>query len=154
MGYPQPRRRSYGTVLHFCGILFVRAAWFPVLILVVHGILAVGFNAYSQWPPSDMLIHFAGGIAIAYFFERALRVLQSARVLGETETVLRYMLVFALTVSAAVFWEFGEYISDHTIGTQSQLGLNDTLRDMAFGITGGSVYLAGIFARSRQKQSR
>jgi len=58
------------------------------------------------------------------------------------------LLIFALTGTATVFWEFAEFFSDQLFATHAQLGLGDTLLDMALGIGGGITYLTAA-ARSR-----
>ncbi|MCH7761940.1 hypothetical protein IIA15_11170 [candidate division TA06 bacterium] len=138
----EPAKRAKSTIASRTPKLLLRVVWFPVLVVLSHLILSNVFDAYRHYPHFNMLIHFAGGIAIAYFFDGALRVFQSAGSVGELDAFLRFTLLFSLTATTAVFWEFAEFISDLTLGTQSQLGLKDTLLDMALGIMGGLVLLA------------
>jgi hypothetical protein len=46
-----------------------------------------------------------------------------------------------------VFWEFAEFTSDALFGTQAQLGLDDTMLDMALGIAGGLSYAVTTWRR-------
>ena len=119
-----------------------RALWFPLAVFVAHVVLACVLFAYDYFPPIDAPVHVLGGIAIAFSVWRGMDVLVSTGFLAPVQPVLRGVLVFALTSTAAVFWEFAEFVSDHTIGTRAQWGLEDTLKDMLLGIVGGLVYLA------------
>jgi hypothetical protein len=86
-------------------------------------------------------MHVLGGIAVAFSLCRGIDVLVNSGFLERVQPALLAVLVFALTSTAAVFWEFVEFVSDYTIGTNSQVGLNDTLIDMLLGIIAGLVYL-------------
>jgi hypothetical protein len=122
--------------------LFLEAFWPPLAIFVAHVVLSRVLLAYELFPPLDGPVHVLGGIAIAYAVWHGIEVLVSTGVLEPVQDSIRWVLVSALTCTAAVFWEFLEYISDHTIGTHAQLGLEDTLVDMLLGIAGGLIYLA------------
>ena len=99
-------------------------------------------------------MHPLGGIAITYFFSRALTILQKSGLVGAVDQRVRTVLLFALTATAAVFWEFGEFLVDHFFGTRMQRGLEDTLLDMFLGIVGGVGYLSagalGLVSREKQ----
>ncbi len=82
-------------------------------------------------------MHLLGGMAIAFFFSRLLDILGDYTIVDRVDGLLRAIFLIALTATAAVLWEFAEYISDHSLGTQTQGGLADTLLDMLFGILGG-----------------
>ncbi len=82
-------------------------------------------------------MHLLGGMAIAFFFSRLLDILGDYTIVDRVDGLLRAIFLIALTATAAVLWEFAEYISDHSFGTQVQLDLADTLLDMLFGILGG-----------------
>lgn len=82
-------------------------------------------------------MHLLGGVAIAFFFWQVTAVAQRHNLIAALEGLTRIVLVFAMVASATVFWEFAEWISDHTIGTHAQGGLDDTLFDMLCGLIGG-----------------
>jgi len=123
----------------------LRAAWAPALVFSLHVFISRVLNAYLWFPPLDIPMHFFGGVAIAYFFASCLRVLPADAIAYELRTWLVATLVFALTSTATVFWEFAEFFSDRLFGTHAQLGLEDTLLDMALGVAGGLIYLAMAF---------
>lgn len=125
-----------------------RAAWPPVLVFTVHAIASRAMHAYARWPLLDVPMHLLGGVAIAFFFERALAVLREARELGPADPRLEPVLLMALVGTSTVLWEFSEFFADRLLGTRAQLGLEDTLADMAIGLAGGALYLGWRSLRS------
>jgi len=130
--------------------LVLRAGWAPLLVFLMHGTLAGWvFDIYTLHPRFDVPMHVLGGFAIAYFLTACVAAVprevieQSARPLAEA------VVVIGLTITAAVGWEFAEYVSDNLLGTHLQHGLDDTMRDMAFGILGGLVFVLVRFWRGR-----
>ncbi len=119
-----------------------RHGWPSMAVFLVHEVCAHGIDAYGRWPAVDIPLHFAGGLAIAYFIAGALDVLGRRRWIREPDGVLRAAVVFGLTCAAAMFWEFAEWLADHTLGTRCQLGLADTLGDLLTGMLGGLMFLA------------
>lgn len=61
---------------------------------------------------------------------------------------MQAVVVLGMTGTATVFWEFAEFVSDRFFGTHAQVGLEDTLLDMALGVAGGLAYLASAYQRS------
>jgi hypothetical protein len=118
-----------------------RSGWPAIALFSFHVIASRGFDAYERFPPLDIPMHILGGVVIAYFFHGACLAASSHRIFGQFHRVTHMVLVFALTGTATVFWEFGEFISDRTFGTHAQLGLEDTLGDMLLGICGGILLL-------------
>ena len=119
-----------------------RAAWAPILVFSLHVVAARVLGLYRLWPPTDIPMHFLGGIAIAFFFAHAYRAAEEFDLLGRPSAVLYVVMVFALTCSSTVFWEFAEFLSDRYLGSHMQNGLEDTLGDMLVGILGGLAFLA------------
>ena len=129
-----------------------RAAWAPILVFGIHEVSArLGF--YGAWPPLDIPMHFLGGIAIAYFFGQAYRAAEERDLLGWPGEILYVVMVFALTCSSTVFWEFAEFLSDRYLGSHMQNGLEDTLGDMLVGILGGLAFLGGSALTRSASQS-
>src|SRR5262245_35746481 len=110
-----------------------RAGWAPILVFGLHVVAARVLGLYRLWPPTDIPMHFFGGVAIAFFFAHAYRAAEELDLLGQPSAVLYVVMVFALTCSATVFWEFAEFLSDRYFGTHMQNGLEDTLGDMLIG---------------------
>ena len=126
-----------------------QVAWFPILVFTVHVLASQLFHAYEAWPPLDIPMHFVGGFAIAYFSWGFLEAFEAERLLGPSKGVLRLLLIFTLTCTAAVFWEFSEFAVDHLFDVGAQRGLFDTLKDMALGITGCGAFLGIALSRSQ-----
>jgi hypothetical protein len=117
------------------------SAWFPSIVFGAHVVASRGFDAYEWFPPLDVPMHVLGGVAIAFFIAGAVASAERHHLVEPLETIVRTLLVLALVTSATVFWEFAEWVADHTIGTHAQKGLDDTLFDMLCGIIGGAVFV-------------
>jgi purine-cytosine permease-like protein len=113
------------------------ALWAPLAVFVAHIILSLAFNGYQRITGLDIPMHLLGGMATAFFFSRLLDILGDYTLVERVDGLLRAIFLIALTATAAVLWEFAEYTSDHSFGTQTQGGLEDTLLDMLLGILGG-----------------
>jgi len=131
---------TYASLRSVVREVSIGAAWFPIIVFTIHVVVAKGFDAYRWFPPLDIPMHVIGGVAIAYFVWCTVAVAERHNVITTIDDALRIVLVLALVTTATVFWEFAEWISDHTIGTHAQGGLDDTLFDMLCGIIGGGVY--------------
>lgn len=128
------------TILWHC---FWRGGWMPALVLMMHAVGVYGFDAYRRWPAYDIPMHFAGGLAIAAFALSSIEVLSEHRVIRPVERPVQWVLAFALTATAAVHWEFAEWVADLTIHLDTQMGLDDTILDMLLGVMGGVLVLIG-----------
>jgi len=113
------------------------AAWAPAAVLVLH---LVAGAIFGHEPVVDPVMHLSGGIAAAYFFRRGASIAGLA--FGSPTRLASDLLAFGLTASAALFWEIGEYSLDRLAGTVTQGGLDNTMRDLIFGVTGAALYLA------------
>ena len=126
---------------HWSIAALLEAGWAPAALFVLHLLLSRVLRLYLAHPTVDIAMHLLGGLAIAFFFWRAGVLASEAGVIGGINRIGIGVVVFGLTCAAAVFWEFAEYVSDRYLGTKSQLGLSDTLRDMLCGIVGGSAFV-------------
>lgn len=113
-----------------------RRGWLPLAVFAFHLLASFVLNAYEAWPPLDIPMHFTGGVAIAYFAWGAVDAFEEYGLLQTSTGLLRGLLVFGLATTAAVFWEFAEYLVDRFAGVKVQLGLTDTLLDMLLGQLG------------------
>jgi hypothetical protein len=118
----------------------LRASWAPWLVFLLHVFASRVLHAYLFFPPLDIPMHFFGGVAIAYFFAACVRALGVTSQPPVPAGVAPALLVFSLTCSTSVFWEFAEFFSDRLFGTHAQLSLEDTLLDMALGTAGGALF--------------
>ncbi len=128
------------------------AGWAPALVFVIHVVMSRALGAYLALPALDVPMHFAGGVAIAFFLWRSVNIDAAGPVLGSMTLFGRRCLTFASVCTATVVWEFAEWVSDHLGWSLAQLGLGDTLLDMLLGIAGGVFFLvvsASLPPRSR-----
>ncbi len=127
--------------------LFKIGGWAPLLVLATHLFLSRVMHAYLIWPPTDIPVHFAGGLAIAFFVSRCFQALPRETIRRSRVVLLELLLVMALTATTAVFWEFAEFTDDRLFGTNIQISLANTMQDLAMGILGAAVFAA---IRARQ----
>jgi len=106
------------------------------------------FNVFTSFPGIDIPIHFLGGVATGFFFHRLCLNASRMGIFGPYHAVTHGVLVFGLVCAAAVFWEFGEFISDQFFGTHAQLSDADTMTDLLLGVSGGVSFVLA-FAISR-----
>jgi uncharacterized membrane protein YjdF len=126
-----------------------QAGWAPLLVFLVYLVTAFVLDLFDVLPRLDLAMHFAGGLATAFFISRALAVHQQLWPSRQLSSRREAALVLVLTLAVALLWELAEFTSDRLFGTQEQLGSADTLRDLLAGFLGAIVYLAlpGVFAR-------
>ena len=120
--------------------------WAPLLVLGMHLFLSRFVHAYTIWPAIDMPVHFAGGMAIAFMVARCFQHLPRESLHPGRVALLELLLAVCLTVTAAVLWEFAEFAGDRLFGANVQVGLNNTMRDIAMGIS-GAIVVAALRAR-------
>jgi len=119
---------------------FRQAAWAPLAVFVFYALAAKDFNAYILYPWLDMPTHFCGGLAITYFYLVA--AIHAQPLTGAIPRPVLLLMSLGVTAMTAVFWEFAEYASDVLLGTKMNLGVADTLSDLFFGLSGGTVMVA------------
>ena len=121
--------------------------WAPLLVFATHVFIDRVIGLYELYPPTDIPMHFAGGLAIAFFISTCFQNLPREAVKPERIAILELLLAGSLTATAAVFWEFAEFTLDQVFGTNVQIGLANTMKDMALGVGGAIAYMT---IRSRQ----
>ncbi len=119
--------------------LLLRAGWAPLLVLVFHRIVY-----HTPWrQPLDFVMHYSGGVAIAFFLWHALDCF--AHWFGALTPFARYVFTFALACTVGLFWEFAELYSDVVHHTHIQHSVHETMRDLVADATGALTTLAGVF---------
>ena len=118
-------------------------AWLPVLVFGTHILMARVFHIYTAWPDVDIVMHFGGGFAIAFFVSGCFRALPRGEVNRSRIVLLELLLIGSLTTTSAVFWEFREFANDLWFGTNSQVSLANTMQDLAVGIMGSGLFILG-----------
>ncbi|WP_395742232.1 hypothetical protein [Prosthecobacter sp.] len=119
--------------------LLLRAGWAPVAVLIFHR--AIMFTPWRK--PLDFVMHYSGGVAIAFFLWHALDCF--AHWFGQLTAFARYLFTFALACTVGLFWEFAELYSDVFHGTHIQQSVRETLRDLIADATGALTTLALVW---------
>ena len=126
-----------------CGKVLKVGGWAPLLVFATHMFMSHALNAYDWWPSIDVPMHFSGGLAIAFFVSRCFQTLPRQDVPQGRLAILELLLIGSLTATVAVFWEFAEFSLDQVFGTNVQVNLANTMKDMALGIL-GAIMLIGM----------
>jgi hypothetical protein len=116
--------------------LLLRAGWAPMAVLIFHR--AIQHTIYRQ--PLDFVMHFSGGVAIAFFLWHALDCF--AHWFGQLTPFARYLFTFTLACTVGLFWEFAELFSDIVYHTHIQFSVRETMRDLIADATGALTTLA------------
>jgi hypothetical protein len=121
-------------------------------VLVLH-ILFVLTNAYSV-THLDSLMHFCGGIALGLMISSLLTWAVRRAWFPWPGQLIEAVLIVALVASGAVCWEFYEWLSDRYLGTLLQLTLDDTIKDLALGLSGGVVSAAANYCSCTRRETK
>ena len=109
---------------------------FPILVLLFH-VLVISFtDFYRIFPWFDVLMHFAGGIAVGYSFIKILDYSQKEGFV-QLNRAARIIFVISLVALTAVLWEFFEFSLTYITKMSFQGNFADTILDLFLGITGG-----------------
>ncbi len=120
-------------------------AWAPLCIVGIY-IFGLALDLYDLYPWLDMPTHFLGGIAITHFYRSA--IWNSQKVIGDTPPPVQALLAFTATGTTTILWEFYENTIDHFFGFTTVRGLEETIVDMAMGLSGALVL--SLFYRRRR----
>jgi hypothetical protein len=122
------------------------AGWAPLSVFVTHVIALLAFDAYTAIASADLVMHFIGGMVMAFFLHRASINAARMGIMGAHHQITHRILVFTSTCTVALFWEFGEFTLDQVFGTFSQPSLRDTFSDLLFGTLGAAVFILATAA--------
>ena len=122
----------------------------PTLLFCLH-LVMVFLGFYKRHPRLDIPMHVLGGAFIAYSFSLALTYFQQRKILSEMNVLSRSVFLFALTSTATVIWELGEFTIDFFFSTNAQASLEDTMLDMFLGLVGGTALIV-FLARDEIKE--
>ncbi len=120
----------------------------PFLIFLLDEVL------YNFWPDFsltwhlDNYLHIMGGMSIAASSIVALRIAERGGWV-KINSAATFFVVVAFVMSAAVVWEFYEFLHDYFYGTHFQPSNADTVKDLFMGLTGGAAWCLGHLARRK-----
>ena len=112
------------------------SAWAPFSVFSFY-VIGLALHLFRMLPFIDIPTHFLGGVTITYFYRAAIR--NSQKFLGDIPIPIQVLLAFTATGTTTVLWEFYENFIDHFFGTHMVRGLEDTIMDMAMGLSGALV---------------
>lgn len=125
----------------------VSAGWAPALVVILHALLG---EYFGHEPFVDPVAHFAGGMAIAYFFHK-LMIVYPERV-GNPTLFVRGIALIGLAALAALAWELMELFSDMLFKSFIQFSAANTLRDLSLGVAGACVTAVLVARRNSSDQ--
>jgi hypothetical protein len=114
---------------------------FPVIVFLVHLIASRILHLYTIFPNLDIPFHYLGGLSIAYASTQILSYLEKEKITAALNGMIFLVLIFCLTATAAVFWEFAEFIGDQLLDANIQVSLANTMQDQFLGILGGMTWV-------------
>lgn len=117
---------------------------FLVLIFLL-GFVFRFLGLYRIFSWLDIVLHFIGGVSIAYFFIESLRVFNKKIILRNR--FFEIIIIVSLVSFAAVGFEFFEFFINFIFkpAISFQGTLEDTMSDLFFGIFGG--FLMSLFRK-------
>jgi hypothetical protein len=123
-----------------------QALWAPLTVFYLHKLAA---RSFGHEPYVDPVMHFFGGIAIAFFFWKSTNCCN--HYLGHWTPKARAILAFSLATLVAAAWELMELLlvtyrntSLISRNTSTELWLATLSRDLILGIS-GTVLFFGIY---------
>ena len=121
--------------------------FFPISVFALH-VLAVAIGAYSLFPWFDIPMHCIGGGSIAVSSFLFFRELHKRKQIGNIRPWVMVLLAVCLTTTMAVLWEFSEFFLDqHFVNLNAQVGLRDTMADLALGMIGGFIFSVALLRK-------
>jgi hypothetical protein len=122
---------------------------FPGIVFLVHLFASKILNLYTIFPNLDIPFHYVGGLSIAYTSTQVLSYLEKEKISVSLNKVLFLILTISLTATAAIFWEFAEFIGDRLMDTNIQISLANTMQDQFLGILGGITWAFVYYGKNK-----
>jgi hypothetical protein len=131
---------------------FLLIFWPPIFVFLLHAFLVGVIHIYDFYPWLDGPMHYLGGLSMAYSVFMAWTYLQARRAIRPIDRFIELVLVFTSVTTIAVFWEFGEYLLDRFLGTDLQVSLPNTMKDLLMGILGAGTLVLYKTLKSSRKE--
>ena len=125
----------------------MKPAWAPSFVFMIH-VIALSFQLYKTYPPTDIPMHFFGGVSMAYFLHKAFVAASLITTGAPPNRLLQSLLIFTGTCMVAVFWELIEFFLSWALSTDLQGSLADTTKDLLLGMIGGLCFTAAVNLRT------
>jgi len=115
----------------------------PIILFVINCIILIlNLHENNYW--ISILEHFLGGLFISYSYYSFILFLQDKQIISPTNSLTLSLFIISLTGTTTVLWELAEFMVDYFFDIHMQLGLGDTMLDMALGILGSITALVYI----------
>ena len=111
---------------------------FPGIVFLAHLIAVTVLDLSTMYPNLDIPFPSMGGLSLSSPTSPILSFLASEKITAALSRLIFLMLLFSLTATTTVFWEFAEFILDQLLDTTLQPSIANTMQDQFLGILGGS----------------
>ena len=118
--------------------------YYPLAILMVLHATFLPLGVYST-PHLDSVMHLLGGVALGMSVLGVLTLAIRKTWCPDPGKTVELVLIVSLVASGAVCWELYEWLSDWAFGTNLQLTVTDTVKDMFLGLLGGVLFAGYVF---------
>ena len=108
----------------------------PVFFFMLHMFLDLVFNIYDKFPWFSSVMHFAGGIILAFTFFPLLNYLNREKYFF-SDKFTRFVFTISLVALFAIFWEFYEFTMVNLFDLDWNMTYNDTIWDLFVDLAGG-----------------
>jgi hypothetical protein len=140
------KKRFYITLPWELNLLIVLA-----LFIHVSGNIRGWYEIF--YPFYDKIAHFIASSAVAILgFISAVIFDQYTEIKINRALIIFFIIIFTMAIGSC--WEIGEFLSDKSLGTSFQHGLDDTMWDLMFDLIGGLVVgiLGTVYLRKLPKE--
>lgn len=120
------------------------------LFLTMSSVMGSALGVYGAIASWDSWAHLYSGVVLGWVGLFVVRIVERQT---KAELPQWFSLCVAVMTALALgaIWEVGEFMSDRSIGTTTQFGLEDTIVDMAAaGVGAGIVVVAAVWLRVPQ----
>jgi uncharacterized membrane protein YjdF len=146
------------TPMIICKKFHATLPWELNLLIALALFLHIGGNIrgwYEILPWWDKVAHFVSSavVAILGFILAVVLDQYTEAIKMNHQMIIFFVLIFTMGLGA--LWEIGEFLCDSILGTQMQLGLEDTVWDLIFDLIGGGIIaIFGNFYLKRVPKER
>ncbi|MEK7680621.1 MAG: hypothetical protein AAB348_01045 [Patescibacteria group bacterium] len=121
----------------------IKIVIFPFIVFIFSYTLAI-FNVYDFYLWLNRFAHFLGGLGMAISGYYILNLAKRAGYLKINRILIDAALIVFFVMTAAVVWEFYEYLSDVYLFTHSQPNVADVIKDQFMGMLGAVFFAIGL----------
>lgn len=117
-----------------------QTVWAPVALVLLHFALRAG-KVYHAVTDLDLVVHFTGGLAMSYVAAHFVSRARERALFVSRHPAFDALLIFSVTVTAAVCWEFLEILFDRYADADVDNGRVNSLADLAAGMVGACTFI-------------